>query len=97
MKKVELLLPAGNMDCLRAAVNNKADAVYLAGKNFGARKYANNFSDMELKEAVIYAHLYDVKVYVTVNTLVYDSELSSFFAYIGFLASIGVDALIMQD
>ena len=65
----ELLSPAGNMECLKAAVNNGADAIYLGGKTFGARAYAGNFSNEELKEAVNYAHLYGVKIYITVNTL----------------------------
>ena len=63
----ELLSPAGNMESLKAAINNGADAIYLGGKSFGARAYADNFSDEELKEAVRYAHLYGVKVYVTCN------------------------------
>ena len=58
----ELLSPAGNMECLKAAVNNGADAIYLGGKTFGARAYAGNFSNDELKEAVNYAHLYGVKM-----------------------------------
>ena len=62
----ELLSPAGNMECLKAAVNNGADAIYLGGKTFGARAYAGNFSNEELKEAVNYAHLYGVKIYITV-------------------------------
>ena len=61
MKK-ELLAPAGNMECLKQAVHNGADAVYLAGKLYGARKFANNFTNEELVDAVKYAHLYDVKV-----------------------------------
>ena len=64
MKK-ELLAPAGNMECLKAAVLNGADAVYLACKNFGARKFASNFTNDEIKEAIKFCHLYGVKVYVT--------------------------------
>jgi len=93
----ELLSPAGNMDCLYAAVNNGADAVYLGGKLFGARRYAGNFTREELKKAVDYAHLYGVKVYVTVNTIIYNYEVDSFIEYVDYLYSIGVDALIMQD
>lgn len=96
MKK-ELLAPAGNRECLRAAVCNGADAVYLAGKNFGARKFANNFSDDELLEAVAYAHLYGVKIYVTVNTIIYEQEIEECLNYIAYLDSIGVDAIIVQD
>jgi putative protease len=71
----ELLAPAGSMDALKAAVNAGADAVYLAGKQFSARHYAANFDDEELNEAVNFAHLREVKIYVTVNTLIKDQEL----------------------
>ena len=93
----ELLSPAGNMDCLYAAINNGADAIYLSGKNFGARKFAANFTNEELKEAVTYAHLYGVKIYVTVNTIIYNEEVDELLNYIDYLYHIGVDALIMQD
>jgi len=93
----ELLSPVGNKECLYAAIHNGADAVYLGGKLFGARKFAGNFSDEELKEAVDYAHLYGVKVYVTVNTIIYNNEVESLLKYIEYLYLIGVDALIMQD
>ncbi|MBQ8192693.1 MAG: U32 family peptidase [Bacilli bacterium] len=93
----ELLSPAGNMECLYAAVHNGADAVYLGGKLFGARKFASNFDREELKEAVCYSHLYGVKVYVTVNTIIYENEIDDFLEYIDYLYEIGVDALIMQD
>ena len=93
----ELLSPAGNMECLKAAVNNGADAIYLGGKTFGARAYAGNFSDEELKEAVNYAHLYGVKIYITVNTIIYNTEVDELIKYIEYLYKIGVDALIMQD
>ena len=61
MRKVELLAPAGNFDCLRAAINNGANAVYLGGKNFSARAFANNFDEEEIIEAIKYAHLRNVK------------------------------------
>ena len=93
----ELLSPAGNMECLKAAVNNGADAIYLGGKTFGARAYAGNFSNEELKEAVNYAHLYGVKIYITVNTIIYNTEVDELIKYIEYLYKIGVDALIMQD
>ncbi len=93
----ELLSPVGNKECLYAAINNGADAIYLAGTNFGARKYAKNFTNEELKEAVDYAHLYGVKVYVTVNTIIYEEEIEELLKYIDYLYQIGVDALIMQD
>lgn len=95
--KTELLSPAGSMDALKQAIHNGADAIYLGGTHFGARAYANNFNDNELKEAVNYAHLYGVKIYITVNTLIYENEINSFKEYIDFLSYIGVDALIMQD
>ena len=97
MKKPELLAPAGNMDSLIAAVQAGCDAVYLSGVMYGARSYAGNFSNDELIEALHYAHLYYVKVYVTVNTLIYESEVKNFIKYIDFLYTNGVDAIIIQD
>ena len=97
MKKIELLAPAGNMESLIAAINAGADAVYLSGKKYGARAYAANFSDEQLIEAINYAHLYDVKVYVTVNTLIYEHEMDDFIKYIEFLHTNNVDAIIIQD
>ena len=93
----ELLSPAGNIECLKAAINNGADACYLGGKSFGARAFAGNFTNEELKEAVEYAHLYGVKIYITVNTIIYNNEVNDFIEYIKYLYQIGVDALIMQD
>ena len=93
----ELLSPVGNKECLYAAVHNGADAVYLGGKLFGARKFAGNFTKEELKEALEYAHLYGVKVYVTVNTIIYNNEVEDLLEYVDYLYHIGVDALIMQD
>lgn len=93
----ELLAPAGNFACLKSAIHNGADAIYLGGKLFGARAFAGNFTKEELKEAVDYAHLYGVKIYVTVNTIIYNNEVNDFIEYIKYLYSIGVDALIMQD
>ena len=93
----ELLSPVGNMECLKAAINAGCDAVYLAGINFGARSFAGNFSNEELIEAINLCHLMGVKVYVTVNTLIYDSEVDRFIKYIDFLHSNNVDAVIMQD
>ena len=97
MKKVELLAPAGNMESLKAAINAGCDAVYLGGYMFGARSFAGNFSDEELIEAIKYAHLYGVKVYVTVNTIIYEREVNMFMEYIDFLHKNNVDAVIMQD
>lgn len=97
MKKPEILAPAGNMECLKAAILAGCDAVYLGGNMFGARSFAGNFDYDELKEAVTYAHLYGVKVYVTTNTLIYENEVDRFTKYIEYLVSINVDAVIMQD
>lgn len=97
MNKVELLSPAGNMECLVAAVQNGADAVYIGGKKFGARKFAANFSYDEMIEAIEYCHLYGVRVFVTVNTLCYEDEVDEAIKYIEFLYDNHVDALIMQD
>jgi len=93
----ELLAPVGNMECLKAAINAGCDAVYLAGRNFGARSFAGNFSNEELIDAINISHLYGVKVYVTVNTLVYDIEVDRFLNYIDFLHKNNADAVIMQD
>ena len=97
MQKHELLVPAGNMECLKQAVYNGCDAVYLACKNFGARKFAANFDEKEILEAIRFCHLYGVRIYVTMNTLVKDNEVSSFLDQVDFLHRSGVDALIVQD
>lgn len=97
MLKPELLSPCGTMESLKAAVNNGADAVYLGGKKFSARKYAGNFSTDEIREACDYCHVRGVKVYVTVNTLYKDSELTPFINFVKELYMIGADALIVQD
>lgn len=97
MKKCELLSPAGNRMMLEYAVQYGADAVYLAGEKYGARKFAANFSNDELVEAVKYCHLYGVKVYVTINTLIYEEEINDFIKYVDFLVSAGVDAVLIQD
>ena len=97
MKKVELLAPAGNMDNLMAAVEAGCDAVYLGGKSFGARAFSKNFSDEEIIKAINYCHLYGVKVYVTVNTIIYESEVEEFLEYIDFLHRNNVDAILIQD
>jgi len=95
--KPELLSPAGNFECLKAAIEAGCDAVYLGGKLFGARAFSNNFNEEEIKEAINYAHLYGVRVYVTVNTLIYEREVENFMDYIDFLYKNNVDALIIQD
>lgn len=97
MRKVELLSPVGDREMLYQAIHNGADAVYLAGTSYGARKFAKNFTREELVEVIEYAHLYGVKVYVTVNTLIYEEEVEDVIQYIEFLHQNGVDAVIMQD
>ena len=94
---IELLAPVGSREALVAAVESGADAVYLAGKLFGARASAPNFSDEELAEAVKFAHLRRVLVYVTVNTLIDNKEIPSLAKYLQYLYRIGVDAIIVQD
>ncbi|NYB51643.1 MAG: U32 family peptidase [Methanobacteriaceae archaeon] len=93
----ELLAPAGSLDTLKAGVGAGADAVYLSGKKFGARQFARNFNLTEMEEAIEYAHLRGVKVYVTVNTLVKETELSTVGDYLLELYSLGADAVIVQD
>ena len=97
MKKIELLAPAGNMENLKAAVMAGCDAVYLGGMNFGARAFSKNFSNDEIVEAIKYCHLYGVKVYVTINTLIYESEVDLFMEYVDFLHKNNVDAVLIQD
>lgn len=97
MQKHELLVPVGDKDCLKQAVFNGADAVYLSGKNFGARKFAVNFTNEEIVEAIKFCHLYGVNVYVTMNTLVKDDEVEAFINQVRFLHQNGVDAIIVQD
>lgn len=94
---IELLAPVGSMESLYAAIQNGANAVYLGGKLFNARQYASNFDYDELKEAVKYAHLRRVKVYVTANILVDNNEMEKVIDYIKFLYEIDVDGAIVQD
>ena len=93
----ELLIPAGNFDSLNEAIFNGADAIYIGGKNFGARKFASNFTNEEICEAIKLCHLYDVKLYVTMNTLIKDSEVADFLRQVEFLYKNGIDAIIVQD
>lgn len=97
MEKQELLSPAGNKESLYMAVHAGADAVYLSGKKYGARKFANNFSDEEIIEAINYCHLYGVRVYVTLNTLIFESEVDDFISFARMLYLNNVDAVIVQD
>lgn len=94
---MELLAPAGTKESLIAAVENGADAVYLGGKLFNARRFAANFNEQELSWAVNYCHIRNVKVYVTVNTLIHEHEIEPVLDYIGDLHNLGVDAVIVQD
>ena len=93
----ELLAPAGDMECLYAAVAAGADAIYVGGKRFGARAFAKNFEIDELALAVRYCHLHRVKLYVTLNTLIEDREMADAVEYAASLYRIGVDALIVCD
>lgn len=97
MGKAELLAPAGDMACFRAAVNAGADAIYLGGEAYGARAYAANFTKDELCEAIRYAHLFGVKVYLTVNTLVKERELDGLCDFITPFYENGLDGVIVQD
>ena len=93
----ELLAPAGNIETLKAAVSNGADAVYLGMQKFGARAYSANFDLESLKEATAYAHLRNVKIYVTMNTIVFEDELEDMRKQLAKLNEIGVDGVIVQD
>ncbi|MBQ8757265.1 MAG: U32 family peptidase [Oscillospiraceae bacterium] len=97
MKKIELLSPAGDMERLKMAVLYGADAVYLAGTDFGMRSFAGNFSPEELPKAVEFAHSHGVKVHVTVNTMPRNDEICRLPAHLEMLQSAGVDALIVAD
>ena len=97
MKKVELLSPAGDMETLISAINNGADAVYIGGDNFSARAFAKNFNNEEIKKAVKYCHIYNVKLYVAVNTIIFEDEIEKCINYLKYLYEINVDAVIMQD
>lgn len=96
-KKIELLAPAGGITQFFAAVENGADAVYLGGYKFNARIKADNFTIKQLRDVIEYAHLRNVKVYITLNTLISDDELESAAKYCEELYSLGADGLIVQD
>lgn len=97
MQKIEILAPAGGYDSLVAAVRSGADAVYLGEKSFSARTSAKNFDDDELKKAVAYCHIHGVKVYVTINTLIFDDEFEQLKQAIVSAAQADADALIVQN
>mgnify|MGYP000920706262 CR=1 FL=1 len=94
---IELLAPAGSREALTAAVESGADAVYLAGNMFGARAYADNFDEEGMREAIAFAHSRDVRVHVTVNTIVRDEEMAALSRYLRFLYEAGADAALVQD
>lgn len=96
-KKVELLAPAGNAEAFYGAIHAGADAIYLGGNRFGARAYAENFSEEELVSCIRYAHLFSRKVYLTVNTLVKESEFSELHDYLAPYYCAGLDGVIIQD
>lgn len=96
-KDFELLAPAGNLEILKGVIESGVDAVYVGGSMFGARAYANNFTEEELLEAIDFAHLRGVKVYLTVNTLIKNSEFSKLYDYLLVYYKRGLDAVIVQD
>ncbi len=96
-KDFELLAPAGSLEILKGVIESGADAVYVGGSMFGARAYANNFTEDELLEAIDFAHLRGVKVYLTVNTLIKNSEFSKLYDYLLPYYKRGLDAVIVQD
>lgn len=96
-KDFELLAPAGSLEILKGVIESGVDAVYVGGSMFGARAYANNFTEEELLEAIDFAHLRGVKVYLTVNTLIKNSEFSKLYDYLLPYYKRGLDAVIVQD
>lgn len=97
MSKVELLAPAGNYESFLGAINAGADAVYLGGTKFGARAYADNFTEEEICRAIRYAHLFGKRVYLTVNTLIKESEFPELIPYLQPFYEAGLDGVIVQD
>ena len=97
MGKVELLSPAGNFDALKGAINAGADAVYLGGKSYGARAYADNFTADEICEGIHYAHVFGRKIYLTVNTLIKEKELDDLYHFMLPFYEKGLDGVIVQD
>lgn len=97
MKRIELLSPAGTYEAFLASVQNGADAIYLGGKLFGARAYAANFDNEDLVNIIKYAHAHNVKVYITVNTIVFNKEIEELIKFLDFIYLNDVDAVIVQD
>lgn len=96
-RQIEILAPAGSYECFQAAIAAGADAVYAGGSRFGARAYADNFTEEELIQAIEEAHLFGKKLYLTVNTLLKDTEIEELYAYLSPLYEKGLDAVIVQD
>lgn len=94
---IELLSPAGDIDSFYSALNSGADAIYISGNKFGARAYATNFTEEQMKECIREAHLLGVKIYVTVNTLIKDKEINEALSFVNFLYKEKVDAILVQD
>ena len=97
MSGTEILAPAGSLESLKAAVNCGADAVYIGGKQFSARQNAANFDNAELKQAADLCHLHNIKIYLTVNTIIFDNQVNEFAEFIKNAANAGIDAFIVQD
>ena len=96
-KRVEILAPAGSLESMKAAVAAGADAVYIGGSRYGARAYADNPEEDRLLEAIDYAHLHGCRLYMTVNTLMKETELADLYAFLEPYYMRGVDAVIVQD
>ena len=96
MNKIELLAPVGSHEAFISALNNGADAVYLAGEHFGAREKAT-FTNEQIREMIEYAHIREVRVHVVINTLIYDDEMDRVMEFVDFLYNADVDAIIVQD
>ena len=94
---VELLSPAGNLECLKAAVQNGANAVYFGGNKFNARINSKNFDKEELKEAITYAKLRNVKTHLTLNILIKNEEFEEALELVEYVYKLGIDAIIVQD
>ncbi len=97
MPKVELLAPAGDLDCLKAAVQNGADSVYFGVDKFNARIYATNINENSLKDAIMYCKLRNVKTHLTLNTLIKNSEFEDAVKLAQKAYEFGIDAIIVQD
>ena len=96
MNKIEILAPAGSMESMYAAINKGADAVYLGGNKFSARAYASNFDNENMQKAIDYAHSYGVKVYVTINTILKESEIEEAVKYVedGMIVGLGTGSTV---